>query len=51
MSDNIDAKLPSQPEHNSGGTVKPGYLPVAPVEHKFELSPKPRQPALGGRRR
>ena len=34
MSDNIDAKLPSQPEHNSDGTVKPGYLPVAPVEHK-----------------
>ena len=34
MSDNIDAKLPAQPEHSSDGTVKPGYLPVAPIEHK-----------------
>ncbi|NDH19143.1 MAG: hypothetical protein EBY51_07230 [Actinobacteria bacterium] len=34
MSDNIDAKLPAQPEHGSDGTVKPGYLPVAPIEHK-----------------
>ena len=34
MSDNIDAKLPAQPEHGSDGPVKPGYLPVAPIEHK-----------------
>ena len=34
MNDNIDAKLPAQPEHNADGTVKPGYLPVAPIEHK-----------------
>ena len=31
MSDNIDAKLPSQPEHSSDGTVKPcPSLPTAP---------------------
>ena len=34
MSDNIDAKLPAQPDHSADGTVKPGYLPVAPIEHK-----------------
>ncbi|OUV51705.1 MAG: hypothetical protein CBC75_06645 [Actinomycetales bacterium TMED115] len=34
MSDNIDANLPAQPEHSGDGTVKPGYLPVAPIEHK-----------------
>ena len=34
MNENIDAKLPAQPEHNADGTVKPGYLPVAPIEHK-----------------
>ena len=31
MSDNIDAKLPAQPDHSADGTVKPGYLPVAPI--------------------